>query len=154
MARLSHPHDTAAAQFDPGAPRFAERIEPIVEAVRPNHAVVVFARRIDVVVIVVETGIRESFRLPVAKHPKRRAGFESKILHRADNGCDVFDVSILGPAPGGSHAKTGRSELFRRPGGCNDLFERQQRLRVDTRSHADRLGAVTAILGTTTRLYG
>jgi hypothetical protein len=62
-----------------------------------------------------------------------------------------LEVARLGPAPCRAHAEAVARSLSRARG-RDDLVERQQRLRLDTRVIACRLRAVPAVLGASARL--
>ena len=46
------------------------------------------------------------------EHAQRGAGLQAQAFHGANEGTDFFDVTVLGGAPGGAHAKAGGAGVF------------------------------------------
>ena len=93
---LAHAHDAAATDLDAGLAHVGERVEALLECSRRDHLAVVLGRGVDVVVVIVETGIGQNARLLRLQHAKRHAGLETEFLHAAHHGRQHTEVAILG----------------------------------------------------------
>ena len=93
-ARLAHADDAAAAQLHARLADVRERVEPVLIGARRDDLAVELRRRVEVVVVVVESGCGEGRRLRRRQHAERRARLEPEradLLHR---GRDRIDLRI------------------------------------------------------------
>ena len=112
-ARFSHADDAAAAHVDAGVAHSLERFQAIAIRSRRHDLAVELGRGIEVVVVVVETGLFQAFGLARPEHAQRRAGLESERLDRAHHRQHRFELALLGPAPGRAHAEARRTRVLR-----------------------------------------
>jgi hypothetical protein len=89
-----------------------------------NDLRVVVGRRIEVVVVEIEPGILQVFRLTWLEHAEGQAGFQSERLDRFDHFDHQLEVLVPGVAPGGTHAEAGGTASQRFPGGGEHLGQR------------------------------
>src|SRR5207244_7392259 len=109
--RLAHAHDPPAAHLDSGAAHARERVEPVAIGARSDDLPVELGGGVEVVVVVVETGLLEALRLAFAQQPQRRAGLQPERLYRAHPLGHLLEVFLLGTPPGRAHAEARRAVL-------------------------------------------
>ncbi len=115
---------------------------------RVDDLAVELRRRIEIVVVVVETGLLQRIGLRLRQHAERRAGFHAERLHRADHRGDLRDVAILRRAPRRAHAETRRAGGLRLLRLGEHRIEAHQLFGFDAGRVARGLRAVRAVLGT------
>ena len=145
---LAHADDAAAAYAQARAAYALERVETILVVARGDDPAVELGRGVEVVVVVIEPGALELFRLAVLQHAQRRAGLEPERRARPTP-CRQhrLEVALLRTAPGRAHAEA-RGAV--RLGGLRrgeDRVDGKQRLVFHAGVIARRLRAVPAILG-------
>jgi S-adenosylmethionine/arginine decarboxylase-like enzyme len=129
----------------PALAHAAQRVEAVLVFARRDDVVVELGRGVEVVVVVIEAGVFQFFGLAFFQHAQRGAGFQTQRLHFAHHLFDLFHVAIFRAAPCGAHAET------RRAVGLGLRARRRARCRVedllcfDAGVVARRLRAVAAI---------
>src|SRR5262245_45755288 len=84
-APLAHSDDATAADGDAGLPHAPERLEALVVRARGDDVAVKLRRRIEVVIVCRESGVRERSRLAVRQHAERTARLEAQAAYRANH---------------------------------------------------------------------
>ena len=145
---LAHADNAAGADIDARLAHALQRVQPVLKGPGADDLVVIFFRRIDIVIVVVETGLGETVDLLTRQHAERHAGFHAHFLHALHDGADRVHVAILGLAPGGAHAIARRPGFLRLAGLCEHLFDFHQLGGLEAGVEFRALGAIAAILGT------
>ncbi len=150
--RLAHADDAAATYFNTGFPDIGEGLQAIRKTVRGNDLVVIAFGRIDVVVVIIQTGLAETIGLPAVEHSKRHAGLHAKRLDALYHCHDGVHVAILGAAPCGAHAIAGGARVAGLARLGDNAFDLHQLRRLQPGIMMGRLAAIAAILGATAGL--
>jgi len=99
------------------------------------------------VVVVIEPGPFESFRLVFAQHAEGGAAFQAQRLDPFDHCADVNEVGILGLPPGGAHAVPRRPTFAGLFGLGQHVGHGHRLFGLDAGIVAGRLRAIGAVLG-------
>ena len=65
VGALAHADDAAAADMDAGVAHMIERVEPLLIGARGDDLAVEFRRGVEIVVVVIETGLLQPLRLRI-----------------------------------------------------------------------------------------
>ena len=147
-ARFPHADDPAAADMEPGVANALERFQTIAIGARGDDLAVELGRRVEVVVVVIESGFLQRLRLAIFKHAQRGAGFESQRFDFAHHGQHRLEIAVLRTAPRRAHAEARRARGLRRGGDGGDLADGKNRFVRHAGVIARSLRAVRTILGT------
>ncbi len=148
LARFAHADDAAAADVDAGVAHAVQRVEAVLVGAGGDDLAVELGRGVQVVVVVVQTGLLELFGLALAQHAERDAGLQAERLDRADHLGHGLQVVRLGATPGGAHAEALGAACLGGAGGGQHLVQRHQLFRFQAGVVARRLRAIAAVLGT------
>ena len=148
LARFAHADDPAAAHVDPRIAHILERVEPVLVLAAGDDPLVIFRPGVDIVVIVVEARFLEHLRLFWREHAERHAGFETHIAHTLHDLDDGGHVTVLGIAPGRTHAEALAARILRLRRRLQHGAHVHQLGRLDPAIGLHRLRAIAAILGT------
>jgi hypothetical protein len=91
------------------SPALLERIETILVVARGDDPAVELGRGVQVVVVVIQPGALELFRLAVLQQAQCRASFQPELVHCRHERQHLPEVALLRPAPGRAHAKARRA---------------------------------------------
>ena len=73
-----------------------QRIEPLLVLARADDIAVISGAGIQVVVVVVKTGIAQRLRLVGRQHAQGRAAFQPQGLDGRNHLADLRDIAVLG----------------------------------------------------------
>ena len=104
-AALAHPQDAAGADVDARIAHELERIQAILEGARGDHVAVELGRGVEIVIVVVETGIAQAFGLRPGQHAQGHAGLHAQTAHRGDHLDHLVEILVGRVAPGRAHAE-------------------------------------------------
>ena len=148
MTRLAHAEDAAAADIDLLISDVFQRFQAILEGPGADDIAIKFRRSIQVVVVIIQAGLFQAFRLRFGQHAPCHAGLHPHIVHRLDHLNHPLQILIGRVSPGSSHAKTGRPFVLGVRSGLDHLIDRKQFLFFQIGVVLGALRAVTTILGT------
>src|SRR5665213_3821847 len=83
-----------------------ERIEAVFIGARGDDGAIIFRRGVEVVVVVVKSGLLEALRLIAGQHAERGAGLQAERLDAFHHGANLVELAVLGRTPGRAHAET------------------------------------------------
>src|SRR5690606_7574390 len=115
-AAFTESQDTSTAYLDAGAADLTQGLEAIRKAARRDDLRVIRFRRVEIVVVVVEAGLRQALRLTVPQQTERCAGFEPERLHLPDHLEDRLELLVLGAAIRRAHAEPSSAGCLRTRG--------------------------------------
>ena len=92
---FSHAEDPADAEFHPGLTRSGECVQAILIGARRHDRRIVFGRRIEIVIVVIEPSLFQLFGLTIFEHTQRHAGLEAFRFYCRDHRRNLWQVSVF-----------------------------------------------------------
>ena len=145
--RLTHAEDAARADIDTRLADRLEGVQPVLEGARGDHVAVELRRGVQVVVVIVQTGVGQAPRLRPAEHPQGDAGLHPQTAYGRDHVDHLVQVLVGRVAPGRAHAETGRAIGLGRLRRLDHFFERQQLFALQAGVVFRALRAIGAVFG-------
>jgi hypothetical protein len=94
-SRLAHAHDPARAEADTDLSAGRERVEAVLIGTRRDDLAVEVGGGVEVVVVIVESGIGQCLGLMVGKHPECHARLHTEVGDGVDCLRNLVDLSIV-----------------------------------------------------------
>ena len=129
----------------PASPHGLKRVEAIGECARGDDLRIIFFGRVNIVIIVIESGRPQCRELLAGRHTQRHAGFQPERLHGGDDPGQFRHIAVLDIAPGRAHTKTLRADGPGAPGRGKDGLLVHQFLILQARLVAGGLRAIFTV---------
>lgn len=149
---LAHADNAAAAHLDAGLSNMCECVDAILQSTGADDLAVELRRGVDVVIVEVDSSLKELYGLVRSQHAERDAGFHSKTFDRANHIADLIEIAVFWTAPGRGHAEAARAGIFGALCAGDHIGAIHQAGRFQTGLVMRALGAVAAIFRTAARL--
>ncbi len=127
-------------------------IQPVLVGAGGDDLAVEFGRGVEVMVVVIESGLAQLRGMFPAQHTQRRTGLHAQRAHLADHLSHNLKVAVAWFAPGRTHAEARRAAGARRARRGHHRFHFHQLLVPHVGGIDRRLGTIAAILGTAASL--
>ena len=142
---LAHTHNAAAANLHTGLADVIQRIQTVLVGPGCDDVAVVLLGGVQVVVVIIQTGLGQLCRLLFLQHAQGHAGLQPEGFHLPDHIQNIGHVFLRRTAPGRAHTEPGGALLLCRLSLGHHLLDFQQLLFLEASVVMTALRAIFAV---------